>query len=426
MFRWMLGAGLILATSTVVSATAFQQEINSILNKPQIVLADLFRLAELGNPALEAAQATVAANAGRARQAGLYPNPTLEFEVEELATTDFAVRKEKVTLGQLLVLSGRRGDAVASARASGEAAGDDLEQVRREVYRRIHALWAGQLYFREADGALADLHGLAERTLEIAEVRFEARAAPESHVTKALLEVYELEVARQRLTQQQARAEAELLALLGGAHVPMNRVGGTLDRSAPTGEDNDLGKVDIVAPPSVNAATSRIEAARAALREARAERVPDLGVFVSYGRTRPTGVSFIEAGVSVPIPLFNRNQGRVAERTALVIEAEAQVRVIEGSFNSKLAAGRARHLAIRAELQALNERMLPAAERGLAQAQEGYRVGRLPILELIDAQRTHSSIRLRNLQLRRDLVIAKAELSSLAGTGPYALTGDRP
>jgi len=423
MVRWVLGTWLFLAATTVANATVYQQEVDSIVGKPEIVLADLFRLAELRNPALAAAQATVAANVGRARQAELYPNPLFELEVEELATTDPDIRKEKMTIEQPLVISGRRGDAVAAARASEKAAGYDFQQARREVYRRIHALWAGHLYFREADGALADLLDLAKHTLEIARVRFEARAAPESHVTKALLEVYELEVAQQRLTQQQAGAEAELLALLGGVHVPLNRVGGTLDRSPLT---DSLDEVDIVPPPSINAATSRIEAAQAALREARAERVPDLGVFASYGRTRPTGESFIEAGVSVPIPLFNRNQGSIAERGALLAQAEAQARIVEANFNAKLAAGRARHLAVRAELRALDEQILPAARRGLAQAQEGYRVGRLPFLELIDAQRTLSNVKLRNLQLRRDLVIAEAELSSLAGTGPYAHTGGRP
>jgi len=422
MIQLVLGTWLLLAASTVANATVVQQEVDAILDKPEIVLADLFRLAELRNPELAAAQATVAANAGRARQAGLYPNPVFELEVEELATADPGIRKEKVTLEQPLVISGRRGDAVASARASEEAAGHDFEQTRREIYRRIHTRWADQLYFREADGALADLLDLANHTLQIARVRFKARAAPESHVTKALLEVYELEVAQQRLKQQQAGAEAELLAILGGVHVPMHRVGGSLDSNPLTGLD----EADLVPSPSVDAATSRLEAAHAALREARAERVPDLSVFASYGRTRPTGESFIEAGVSVPIPLFNRNQGRVAERSALLAEAEAQVRVVAANFNTKLAAGRARHLAVHTELRTLDEQMLPTARRGLAQAQEGYRVGRLPFLELIDAQRTLSGIRLRNLELRRDLVIAEAELSSLAGTGPYAHTGDRP
>lgn len=400
-----------------------KQEVDTILAKQHITLADLFRVAELGNPALAAAEASVSASAGRARQAGLYPNPIFELEVEELSTADPDIRKDKVTVMQPIVISGRRGDAVASARAGEEAAAHVFEQTRRYIFRSIHSRWADLLYIREAEGVLVDLLGVAQQTLAIAQVRFEARAAPESQVTKALLETYEHEVARQRLAQQRARTEAELVALLGGVWIPMDRLASTLGAEIPAEEAFER---DLAQHPSLGAAASRVEAAQAALRAAKSERVPDLGVFVSYGRARPTDNGFLEAGISVPIPLFNRNQGRVAEGHALVAETQAQMRFVEGDLQVTLAAANARHQAIRSELRTSNDLIQPAAEKGLAQAQEGYRAGRLPFLELIDAQRTYSNIRLRNLELRRDLVIAEAELLSLAGTGLYANTGDRP
>jgi outer membrane protein, heavy metal efflux system len=423
MIRWMLCIWFLFAAPTFVIATEIQPEVDSILEQPALTLPDLFRLAELRNPALAVAQATATANAGRARQAGLYPNPRFEFEIEEMSTEDSGIRKEKMTLEQPLIISGRRGDAVAAANAGQAASVYDLEQQRRDLYRRIHALWAGHLYFREADEALADLLDIANQTLEIARVRFEARAAPESNVTKALLEVYELEMAQQRLAQQKAGAEAELFALLGGRDVPLSRIEGTLGRNTLGG---GLDTEDILPPPAQNAAASRIQEAQAALSESKAERVPDLGLFASYGRVRPTGENFIEGGISIPIPLFNRNQGRVAEKSALLAKAQAQARRVETNFQAKLAAGQARHLAMGAELRVLDERMLPTARRGLTQAQDGYRVGRLPLLELIDAQRTLSSIRLRNLELKRDLVIAEADLLILAGRGPFFDTGERP
>jgi cobalt-zinc-cadmium efflux system outer membrane protein len=398
-----------------------QQRVDSILSKQRITLADLFRIADLENPALAAARSSVKAKAGQARQAGLYPNPTLEFEVEELSTDDPEIRKDKVSLEQQLIISGRRGNAVAAARADQEAAANDLEQTQRDIYRRVHSLWAEQLYFRETDGVVGGLLEVARQTLEIAETRFEARAAPEVHVTKALLEVYELETAQQRLTSERARAAAELIALLGGTHIPFERLVGTLDPDslAPQAIGGDVSQ-----HPAARAAASRVEAAEAALREAKSERVPDLGLFVSYGRSRPDGNGFLEAGLSLPIPLFNRNQGNVAESHALVAEAQNRMRTIENDFQVTFAAATASYEAIRVELDASDDHIQPAAERGLTQAQEGYRVGRVPFLELIDAQRTFSSIRLRNLELRKDLVIVEAELLSLTGTGPYGETGE--
>lgn len=404
-----------------LSDTAVEEEVGAILQSNEISLGDLFRIARLRNPELGAARNAVTTSSGRMRQAGLYPNPIVEFEVEDLSTSDFGRRNDKVSLVQPLVISGRLGDAVASARADKEASAHALAQARRGVLRRIHALWAEHIYFRETESELADLLAVARQTLEIAETRFASRAAPESQVTKALLEVFELETAGQRLTQQRARAAAELSAMLGGTDVPLDRI---VNRPEGDGSIAEALAWSLDSHPAVAAAASRVEAAAASLREAEAERIPDLGVFVSYGRARPAGRDFIEAGLSIPIPLFSRNQGRVTARRALVAEAREERRRIEGDLRASFAAARARYRAVGDELRAIVDRMAPAAERGLRQAREGYRVGRLPFLELIDAQRTFSNIRLRTLELRRDLTVAEADLLSLAGVGPYDDTGE--
>ena len=61
---------------------------------------------------------------------------------------------------------------------------------------------------------------------------------------------------------------------------------------------------------------------------------------------------------------------------------------------------------------------------GLDQAQEAYRVGRLMFLELVDAQRTYTDVRLRTLELRRDLAKVEADWMSLLGRGAYANPGE--
>jgi cobalt-zinc-cadmium efflux system outer membrane protein len=401
-----------------------REEIRSILAKQEIALADLFRLAELTSPTLAHARSSVRVEAGRARQAGLYPNPTVEFEVEELETRDLDLRKDKVALVQPLVISGRRGAAVAVAQAEQASAGHVLQQTRRDIFRRIHRLWAEQLYFRDSEASLSELHDVADRTLEIAQTRFDARAAPESQVTKALLEVYDLEVAQQQLTQERVRGTAELIALFGGEQVPLDRLVGTLEGgSVSTGLESDA-EHTVEDHPALRAAKKDIDSAAATLREAKAARIPDLDLFFAYGQFRPADVGFVEAGISIPLPLFDRNQGHIAESQALVAQAEQRVRIVESDLAAALAVVRQRYHTTREQLEALLNRIAPAAERGLAQAQEGYRVGRLPFLELVDAQRTLANVRRRTLELRRDLIVEEAAIMSLTGAGPYREMGE--
>jgi len=433
MARWVLWLALIWAIgvvnpagSAVASETAtidFTEELSSSLHKQQLALAELFRLAELRNPALAAGRAEIGAGEGRERQAGLYPNPSLEFEVEELSTRDPDVRTGKVSIAQPLVLSGRRGDAVASARAERESSEFELRALRRAVLRRVHVLWAEHHYLREAEAALDSLVGMTNRTLEIARTRYDAQAAPESHVTKALLEVYDLEVTQRRLERERVSASSRLTALLGGTEVPPARLHGSLDTEGAVAVSH-LSPSSMTDHPAALSAEKRIDAARSALHAAKAERLQDLGIFFSYGRSEPANEDFVEAGISIPLPLFDRNQGRIAETEALVGMAEDHARAVEAELQADLAAAASRHLTLRDELQAAEGLIAPAAERGLSQAQAAYRVGRLPFLELIDAQRTLANIRLRVLELKRDLIVTNAELLSLGGLGLYRDEGE--
>lgn len=401
-----------------------QREIDAILARSSITLPDLFRLAVLVNPDLAVARSEVQIRTGRVTQAGLYPNPELTLAVEDLSLADADNHTLKVGLSQALIVGGRRGAATDAARALLASADHGLRQQRRESLRRVHRLWARQLYFREAEAVFDELLAVAESTLEIARTRFEARAAPESHVTKALLEVYELEVARQSLGRDRITAAAEFAAFFGGLALPLDRLSGTLDQAhviAP--EKTDIDEI-VKDHPLLSAARMRIAGAEAAQREAAAARIPDLGFFVAYGNREPHDENFVEGGVSIPLPLFDRNQGRLAETRSLVVQAEHQQRIVAKDLAAKLVSARQRHDLLHEQLAAFGERIAPAARRGFDQAQAAYRVGRLVFLELVDAQRTLAGVRLRTLELRKDLALADADLSSLVGTGPYADPGD--
>ncbi len=395
-----------------------QEKIRSILESDRIELADLISLADIVNPELALARSEVRAKEGVARQAGLFPNPELEFELGDISTSDFDDRTEKVALVQALILSGRRGAAVSAAEAERLAALESYRTLRRDVIRRIRGVRAQCLHVREAKATLESLLAEAKRTLDIAETRFEVRAAPESQVTKALLEVYQLEVTQKDLDQHGARTAAELNAILGGVDIPMERLAGKLETESLAAEDL-LRSANLDEHPALKTAERNIEAAEASLKEAKAARFPDLGLSLAYGRSRSEDTDFYEAGLSLPLPIFDRNQGRVTESLSRVDAARERARIVEGELQVAYELARQRYLSLQDQLHATLERILPAAERGFAQAQEGYRVGRLPILELIDAQRTLADIRLRVLELRRDLVVADADLVNLLSDGSY-------
>jgi cobalt-zinc-cadmium efflux system outer membrane protein len=398
-------------------------ELGVILAQPVITLPDLFRIAELASPGLASARAGVRAHAGRVRQAGLYPNPELTLAVEEMSVTDSQRRKQKVELSQALLLGGRRGGAVAQARAEHAAAAYEAEQVRRNTLREVHRLWIELMSLREKQTALTELLVLAGASQEMARTRFAAQAAPEAHLTRAVLEVYELEMMGQQFVEDEVRAAAELQALLGGVAVPAERLTGDLEPGVEWIPAEFDGAGRLARHPLALAVSQELAAAEAGARAARAARLPDLNLFVAYGRFEADEGNFVEGGVSFPLPLFDRNQGRIAETRALVAQAGHVARGLVSELDVALASARARHDMAHTQLDRINADITPAAARGLAGAQAAYRVGRIMFLELIDAQRTYADVLLRGFELRRNLALAEADITSLLGEGLYRNRG---
>jgi cobalt-zinc-cadmium efflux system outer membrane protein len=406
------------------SGAETQHEIDRILAQPEIRLDDLFRITDLANPDLAVARLEVEARVGRMRQFDLYPNPEITFAVEEMFVDDPDFRKQTVELSQALLIGGRRGAAVGAARAEVHQAGELALATRRQSLGRVHKWWANQIYFREAGAAFDELQAEAEKTHQIALARFEAKAAPEAHVTRAMLEVYELEVARQEFERNRTRSVAEMKVLLGGIDIPVEHLAGSLDPDAESASLPPETEAVMEDHPSLRAARLGVEAAEAMVTTAKKERIPDLEIFVGYGSVRPDVGNIVEGGISLPLPLFHRNQGRVAETTSQVAMARHRERLAAQELEVALTTARLNHDTAHHQLDQLTDQISPAAERALAQAQEAYRAGRLMFLELIDAQRTFNTVRLRTMELRRDLALAEADLMSLLGAGPYADKGE--
>jgi cobalt-zinc-cadmium efflux system outer membrane protein len=312
-----------------VSQTDVRREVEGILASPAIELADLFRMAELTNPDLAVARIEVQARTGRMRQAGLYPNPELSFEVEEMSVDDPSFHKQKLALSQAILIGGRRGAAVNAARTEVEQAAELALGERRNVIGRVHKFWADQIYFREVEAAFEKLMAEAEGNLDIARARYEAKAAPESHMTRAMLEVYDLEVSRQDFERNRVVSAAEMKVLFGGVEVPLDKLSGSLDQGAeaislPPETPNQEWE-----HPTLRAARLGVEVAEAMQETAKKERIPDLNLFVAYGRAHAIEENYVEGGISFPLPIFNRNQGEICRAEAEWVAAQRRLRRVE-------------------------------------------------------------------------------------------------
>ncbi len=396
------------------------------LASDEITIDDLLQAADRFNPRIAEARAAIGVAAGATWQAGLYPNPSLEFEAEEIPLSAGGPTQSKTTIGVLqpIIVSGRRSAAVALGWAEQRARGWDLQQTRRAVFGDIRHQLAEVLYLREAIRLNGSLLEVAGQTLEVAETRFEARAAPESEVIRARVEADSLDLAIDRLQRDLVAAGERLNLRVGGRKVPIERVTVEL---ASTGPELDLGPLEqllLQHHPRLLAAGERIKAAEHGVEQASAGRHPDIAARLAYGFDGESDEHILEAGLSIPLTVFDRNQGNILKARFQVIASKEQARVQRNGLRADLASAYQRYMSAREQIPAFENRIVGAAERSLAQTRDGYTAGKLLFLDLLDAQRTLAQARVARLNLVRELNTAWAQLHAILGKSLEQPDGD--
>ncbi len=343
------------------------------LSSDPLTLEDLLAAANLYNPTIGQARASVGAAAGDAWQAGLYPNPALELEAEEVPLSGNGLAEGKYTVGviQPVVVSKRLSAASAGGEAEQRARVLDLLQTQRAVFGDVRRQVAEILYLRAAIVLYRELLDVAGRTLLIAETRFDARAAPESEVIRARVEADGLELSIGRFERELAAAVARLTALLGGRTVPAERLAMPLP---PTGPALDLASLESRLDehhPRVLAADERVKAAEHRLEQARAGRHPDIGARVAYGYDGEFNEHIVEAGVVLPLTLFDRNQGGILKARYEVSAAREDAKAVFNDLRASLTGSYERYMAARQQAAAYETRIVELAARSLEQTREG-------------------------------------------------------
>ena len=275
-------------------------------------------------PAAAEADANLAAAEGRLAQAGVRPNPELGLEVENILGrgpfqgVDGA--ETTLTVSQDLELWGRRGARVGVAQSEREAA-----RWRRDA-SRLQVAAALAVAYAEAEAAQRR-YALAEEALELAVADARAALILVEEGREPLLRGIqgESEAAAARAALDEVRAErdaafAELTALAGG-QTPLTSVESSLLDRSPTASVGQAADAS-----AVLALVAERDAAQGRVRVETARGRPDVRASVGVRRFEAEDATALTAGVSLQLPLFDRNRGGVSAAEAEVRAAEARLR----------------------------------------------------------------------------------------------------
>ncbi|TWB35345.1 cobalt-zinc-cadmium efflux system outer membrane protein [Nitrospirillum viridazoti] len=375
-------------------------------------LTTLIAQALATNPRLKAAEARAAAAQGDVMQAGVLPNPQVSLQTENLAGSGpyRGTRAMETTIGlnQLVELGGKRGSRQAVATAAGNRARLDADIVRLDLVRDVRVAHAALLAATARRAIVEEQRGLAAETARAvaARVRSGHDSAIQEDRAATDLRQAEIEAARAVRDETAARRSLELLV---GCPVP------PLDPAALS----DLGAALPVAAggntPDVARWRAEVGRTRAAIAVERARAVPDVTVGAGVRRFNDGRDTALVLGVTIPIPAFDTNRGGIHRAYQESTEAEMELDRATRDQDTALAIARDRVAVARTEAETLAGQVVPGAEQAAAATREGYRQGKFPYLDVLDAQRTLLATRLTLVAAYQDYHQSRADLDRLTG-----------
>ncbi|WP_460423661.1 TolC family protein [Pseudomonas sp. ZL2] len=376
-----------------------------------LTLESALQAARDNNPELAAARWGIDIAEGERRQAGVLPNPELSWEVED---TRKGSQTTTVGVSQLFELGGKRGARLDVAGRDAELAALELERqrnvLRAEVIGAFQAAAQAQEGLQLAEQSLR----LSERALQVVQGRVRAGSASPVEATRAQVQLSEVRLEQGRAEQALTIAYQQLAAVTGAPMVQFSRVDGGLvtDNSIPS-RALLLDRLEQTA--DLRLARLQIDQREAALGLARSQRIPDLTVSVGsqYSETDRERINVV--GLSVPIPLFDRNQGNVLAAARRADQARDQRNGAELRLRSEVIQALTQWSTAVQEVQTFDRAILPSAQQALDAATRGFERGKFAFLDVLDAQRTLVAARLQYLQAQAQGSEARVRLERIFG-----------
>lgn len=302
-------------------------------DQPAMTLADLERMALESNPTLAQAAANVREAEGRRLQSGLYPNPTIGYVGEEIRGGSLRGGQQGFFIRQDIVLGGKLGLNRRIFEYEKSQAEVEAEEQRLRVLTNVRLSYIRVLAAQETLELQRNLNRLTQEAAQISVRLANVGQADAPDVLAAEVEAQQTELGVFTAEQDQRRVWRQLAAVLGRPELPLGRLEGDLEAAAAVAVDPDeLVEKMASESPAVRIAELGVLRAEAALARARREPIPNLQFrgglqqdrALSEFTGKPVGLQgFAEVGVQIPI--FNRNQGKVAAARADLERARQEV-----------------------------------------------------------------------------------------------------
>jgi len=362
----------------------------------------LEQLALDNSPAVARAAAQLRALHGKWLQVGLPPNPTVGYLADDIGE-DGTAGKQGGYVGQQLVTAGKLAldrELVCHEIAQAE---QHLAAARQRVRTDVRTGYYDVLIAQEKVDLSRELLQLSERAVQASRRLLEAKEIPRVGLLQTEIETHNARILVRQAEHELEGARQRLATLLGQPELTAPRLAGDLEAAGQVlNWSQQLERLESQSPILAAAIAAR-ERARRAVDRAVAQARPDVELQLALQHDDAGDDTVAAVQLGLPLPLWNRNQGGIAQAQAELGAEAHQVQRARRELAHRLASTFQDYADARYEVEEYAKDILPRARETLDLVTAGYQQGEVGYLEMLTAERTFFQTTLAYLDALRKL-----------------------
>jgi len=358
-----------------------------------VTLEELQQMALQNNPTFRQSAANIQAAEGRKKQSGLYPNPTVGYQGEQIRGGSFHGGEQGVFVQQDIVLGGKLGLNRKIFDQELRQAETEAEEQKVRVVTNLRMSYIQALAAQQTLELRQNLSKLADDAVETSHQLANVGQADAPDTLESEVEAQQAQLAVTMAEQNQQRVWKALAAVVGNPRLPLIKLEGKLE-DTPTVNADELVEKIVNESPAVRIAELGVKRAEAALARAKREPIPDLqlrggmqqnGELLSDGS--PVGLQGF-ADVGVRIPIFNRNQGNIATAKADTERAKREVERVKLVLRERAASVVQNYRFSQIAVERYKNQMIPRAQKAYEMYTKKYQEMAAAYPQVLISQRT--------------------------------------
>ncbi len=390
------------------------------IRNPQgiLTLRDALSLALVQNPKLHVFNLEIRVREARALQSGLFPNPELGIETENVGGTGgfngLNASETTVSVGQLIELAGKREKRARVSALQSDLAFWDYSTIRLNILTDVMEAFAATLAAQQHVAIQEEFLRITQGFKDKIDRRVQAGRLSPAEAIRAQILVNNTRVRLAGLKKELRNARYRLAATWNSDNPAFASLEGSLD-DTPELPAKTVLLEKLHNNPMLARWVTELKVNEAEKELAEAGAIPDPFISGGFRYFNESGDNAFVAGISLPIPLFDRNQGAIEEARARIEQSRWKKKVVENSLSMRLNQLITSFNRLAGEKDALEKDILPKSEQALRVITDGFELGKFQFLDVMDAQRTLFEARERYLDVRLGLFNRVVQIESLIG-----------